>query len=230
MTSQRTQPHEFDTSDYPEDNQFGMPRVNKKKVGLMKDECNGKILLEFIGLRSKMYSMNIEGRPSIKEIERIKTSVVKASIKFTNYASRCLTQNESMPVEKRNIDSRLHVIHTEEETKIAVSPHDDKRKLVENSTDTLPWGHYSLRTGVARAVELTGRYKRVIARPELIPSIDEPKSKKGLVSREARERSTIPRRSYENVQGMYRHPDSEYSQQVEIISHEMLRDLCIRLT
>ncbi|XP_031786065.1 uncharacterized protein LOC116417397 [Nasonia vitripennis] len=135
--------HKFDTSDYDENNQFGIPRVNKKVPGLMKDECCGKIMMEFIGLRSKMYSILIDGSETVKKAKGIKSSVVKKTITFEDYR-KCLEEQIIVKREQSNIRSKLHIVHTEKQNKIALSPHDDKRFLLPHSTDTLPWGHYRI--------------------------------------------------------------------------------------
>ena len=132
---------EFDTSDYSADNPFNMPRVNKKIVGLMKDECNGEIMLEFAGLRSKMYSIRVQNQKPIKKAKGVKTSIVKNSITFDDYI-KCLDENVIIRREQHNIRSRRHVLHTEREMKVALCARDDKRHLLSGQTDTLPWGHY----------------------------------------------------------------------------------------
>ena len=43
-------------NDYPLDSRFFDP-VNKKVMGKMKDKFKGRIIREFIGLKSKMYSL-----------------------------------------------------------------------------------------------------------------------------------------------------------------------------
>uniref|UniRef100_A0ABD2VYG0 DNA-directed DNA polymerase n=1 Tax=Trichogramma kaykai TaxID=54128 RepID=A0ABD2VYG0_9HYME len=134
--------NEFDTFDYEKDNPFEMPLLqeNSKKIGLMKDELSGKILRRFCGLRSKMYSVDIQNGGFIKKIKGIKSSVVKNTITFDDYL-QCLRENTIISREQHNIRSRLHVLRSEKERKIALSPHDDKRYLVPGTTDTLPWGH-----------------------------------------------------------------------------------------
>ena len=56
--------HLFDFSNYPKDSKF-FDQANKKVIGKMKDESEGKIIDEFVGLKSKMYSMkNIDSKES----------------------------------------------------------------------------------------------------------------------------------------------------------------------
>ena len=106
----------------------------------MKDECNGKIVTEFVGLRSKMYALRVYGIDFIKKIRGIKGCIVKNTIEFEHYKN-CLF-NEKLEVrEQRTITSKFHKIYTEKQTKLALSPFDDKRYLLTNDTDTLAWGH-----------------------------------------------------------------------------------------
>ena len=46
----------FDFSNFPKDSKF-FQKANKKVIGKMKDLLEGKIVDEFVGLKSKMYSM-----------------------------------------------------------------------------------------------------------------------------------------------------------------------------
>jgi len=66
----------FGTSDYPIDNAYGIPLDNKKVPGLMKDENNGAIMTEFVGLRAKMYALRVDGKVDTKKVKGVKSNVV----------------------------------------------------------------------------------------------------------------------------------------------------------
>ena len=56
----------FDFSDYPRDSKF-FDLVNKTVIDKMKDEFRGKIISEFFGLKSKMYSLvDVDGKENKK--------------------------------------------------------------------------------------------------------------------------------------------------------------------
>ena len=47
----------FDTSDYTTNHQSGIKTgLNSKVLGMFKDEAGGKQIIEFVGLRAKLYS------------------------------------------------------------------------------------------------------------------------------------------------------------------------------
>ena len=68
----------FDTSNFPRDHPSGIPvGVNKKVIGVFKDECSGKIMQEFVGLQAKLYSYKMYEDEEEKHCKGVKSSVVK---------------------------------------------------------------------------------------------------------------------------------------------------------
>ena len=69
----------FDFNDYPQDTKFFDP-VNKKVIGKMKEEFKGKIISEFVGLKSKIYSLVGADGEEIKML--LKTQDIKNLLMF----------------------------------------------------------------------------------------------------------------------------------------------------
>lgn len=134
----------YDTSDYPDDNRFSIPRVNKKIPGLFKDELNSKIITEFVGLRSKMYCVRSEKCDKMKKAKGVKTCVLKKQINFDDYVN-CLKNQTTISKKQSTFRSKLHNVFTVEQNKTALSPFDDKRCILPCGIKTLAWGHFSVR-------------------------------------------------------------------------------------
>ena len=60
----------FDLSGYPLHSKF-FDRVNKKVIGKIKDELKGKIISEFAGLKSKMYSLISVDNEEVTRAKRV---------------------------------------------------------------------------------------------------------------------------------------------------------------
>ena len=142
-------PEWFDTNNFSPKHpavEKGLPIVpeNNKKIGLMKDECDGAIMTEFVALRPKLYSFLVEVDEEIREKQKakgVKKCMIKKSLRHANFV-KCLMTKESQMRRQSFFRSRDHHLFTENMTKIALSAKDDKRIILGNGIDTLALGHW----------------------------------------------------------------------------------------
>ena len=94
----------FDMSNFPKNHPSGIPTgLNKKAVGMLKDEACGEIIDEFVGLRAKLYSYKMLHGNEEKKCKGVKKPVVKKTIQFED-CKRCLfTGKEQMRTMNVNI-------------------------------------------------------------------------------------------------------------------------------
>ena len=116
--------------------------MNKKVIGLMKDELRGNIMGAFVALRPKMYAYMVESK-EFKRCKGIRKCVVKKDIKFED-SKRCLMTGEMEYRPQITFRSRLHEIMMIETNKLALSREDDKRIYTDN-INSLARGHWKTR-------------------------------------------------------------------------------------
>ncbi|XP_065196577.1 uncharacterized protein LOC135828072 [Sycon ciliatum] len=126
----------YDTSNYPAGHPLRSDR-NKKVVGKMKDELGGKLMTEFVGLRSKVYCF--DGEASGRRAKGVKKNVTHA-LTTADYR-QCLLEKTASSREMTNLRSHEHRIYTETTTKLALSPFDSKRYILADGFSTLAFGH-----------------------------------------------------------------------------------------
>ena len=133
----------FDTSDYPPNHPCYSTK-NAKVIGKFKDEMNGNIVQEFVGLRAKMYSL-LDSNHEKLTAKGIKKSFVAKHLRHQMYKD-CLFGESSTRAEFHTLRSRNHQVRTELVEKDALSCFDDKRFLLENTTDTYAYGNYKIKS------------------------------------------------------------------------------------
>lgn len=83
----RTFPYtdEFDFSDYPKEHPIYDNDRNKKVLGKFKDEVNGNIIEEFVGLMSKMYAFKTVNNDVTKNAKGVSKLSLKKNLSFEKY-------------------------------------------------------------------------------------------------------------------------------------------------
>lgn len=141
----------FDFSNYPKTHP-NYCAVNKRVPGYFKDETASVPITCFVGLRSKMYSFLMEsqklkcvmGKEGGADVETkiakgIKNTVIERDLSYDDYLN-CLMDNVVMENAYNTIRSVAHQVCTNRQSKVSLSPFDDKRYLLDN-INTLPHGH-----------------------------------------------------------------------------------------
>ena len=132
-------PARFDTSGYCPNRPLPIG-LNKKVIGLMKDELGGTIMTEFVALRPKLYSYKKLDGSEDKKCKGIKKCVVKKTLTFEDYKTGLF--NDSTEYRSQLMfRSSKHEVHTIEVSKVPLNRDDDKRISKKVRISTLARGH-----------------------------------------------------------------------------------------
>ena len=128
----------FDFSSYSEDSKF-FNSTNKKLIGKMIYEFGGVIIDEFVGLKSKMYS--------IKKIDCKESSTAKGVNIVTefNEFKDVLFNKKVIRHKMRRIQAKKNKIGTYKIDKISLSCFDDKKIILDDGIYTLAYFHKNSR-------------------------------------------------------------------------------------
>ena len=128
----------FDTSNFKTQNIYNIPQVNTKVPGLFKDEMGGEPIVEFTGLRAKLYCI-ITANNQIKKAKGISKPVTK-TLTCSNY-NEALFNNNILRCKMNIIRSIKHVLYSQQVEKQVLNRNDDKLQILSDQIQTLPWGH-----------------------------------------------------------------------------------------
>ena len=137
----------FDTSNIPEEHVLPSG-INKKVLGMLKDETQANEIIEFCGLRAKCYSFKTEkyGDVKCKGISKkvIKKSITIDDLKSVNFTGIPQYRNMS------TIRSKDHELYTQRMRKVALDRNDDKRHVLPNRIDTLALSHWRIENNLKK--------------------------------------------------------------------------------
>ena len=127
----------LDFSGYPKDSKF-YDSSNKNIVGKMNNKFNEVKIVEFVGLKSKMYSLISD----YKKINKAKGTNKK--LRHEEHLDILFNKNVIRHNMKR-IQSRLHEIGIYDVYKISLSCFDDKRYVLSDGINTLAYFHKDIK-------------------------------------------------------------------------------------
>ena len=123
----------FDFNGYSKDSIY-FDDSNKKILGKVKDELNGNKIYEFVGLKSKMYSL------ISNDWEMNKAKGVNLKLRHIEYVD-VLLNKKVLRYEMKRILSEKHNIGSYLLNKVSLSCYDDKRFILDDGINSLTYGN-----------------------------------------------------------------------------------------
>jgi hypothetical protein len=117
--------------------------INKKVLGKLKFESDGRKILAACCIKSKVYALLFEN-DCLKKLKGIQRSFVKKELTFEDY-KRCVFDSVKRFAIYKAILSREHVLFTATQRKMALECTDCKRFILSDRISTLAYGHYKLK-------------------------------------------------------------------------------------
>ena len=124
----------FDLSNFPVSSKY-YSSDDKRVVGKMKDEYSGKLILKFVGLKSKMYSILDKSNN-----EKSTSKGHNAFLEFEEFYNT-LFKKKIFRHTMRGKKSKNHNLGTYEINKRSLSCFDDKQYILKNGINTLAYVH-----------------------------------------------------------------------------------------
>ena len=122
----------FDFSNYPLDHNNFDNDVNYLKPEMMKDEMGGDLILEFMGLRAKMYSiLNFDGENK-KTAKGVINQVKNDLITHEDYKTSLLKKKTFIHTGTK-IVQQDHQLFTADVTKVTLNPFNDKKYIMRDA-------------------------------------------------------------------------------------------------
>ena len=116
---------QFDFSNYA-DGDVHFNDDNNLVPGKMKDEMGGDLILEFVGLRSKMYSILNYNGLNKKTAKGVISEVKKKQITHEDFKNSLFEEIQSMHKGVKIVQDR-HKLYTADVSKVTLSPFNDKK-------------------------------------------------------------------------------------------------------
>ena len=141
----------FDFSSYPKDPKF-FDDTNKRVIRKTKDESEWKIIDEFVGLKSKMFSIGGKESNTAKG--------VNIATEFSEFKDTLLNK-KVLRHKMGRIQGKKHKMGTYEINKI-LSVFDDKRFVLSNGIHTFTYFHKDSKNRFTQMIINKERFKKIL--------------------------------------------------------------------